>query len=201
MHQHPGLSLFCCFLALGGTGCPMPSGADAGADPGPGAPAPCQAGEVGVDVGQLLPATMAETCDRAERELRAMACGQRLTLVDIGSAALSGCVQATDDYVADAAFVAMKEDGLRIVQVFTKDRNAQPITPTFCGDYVDEHAIDFDFLIDPTENTAELGLIHPLAFVVDSDGLIVDKWVGVVPTDRDERLRTLLDAAPIRQTR
>lgn len=180
-------ALLLCVLgcALAALGCAAPASPDAtGCDrttPG------------GIEPGDPILDLTVQTCDGEAVSLRALACEAPLTLIDVGSAAFSGCIEATRTFATDPAFVALKADGLQVVQIFTADSQFQRPSQRFCADYVRRHAIDFRFLIDPLAETDVFSARYPLNLVVARDGTILEKWSPAIPADRVERLRAALD--------
>lgn len=160
-------------------------------------PAGCAVGASveGVAVGEVLPDVPVRRCSGEFVGLRELTCGHTLTLLDIGTAVEPDCRQATDVYVFSPDYVAMKAQGLNIVQVFRQDDDGDVPTKTWCSTYVEDHGVDFEFLTDPFLDTSQLGLMIPANLIVDQDARVVDGWVGKVPDDKIERLQALLSAA------
>jgi hypothetical protein len=147
----------------------------------------------GTEPGDALLDLTVQTCVGEPVSLRRLACGAPLTLIDVGSAAYPGCIETTRTLVSDPAYVALRADGLQVVQIFTSDSEFQRPSKQFCEAYVQRHGIDFTFLIDPLAETDAFSARYPLNLVVNQDGVLVEKWSPEVPADRADRLRTLLD--------
>lgn len=150
-------------------------------------------GEEGTWPGDVLPQMEVSRCDGTTVALSSIACGHPLTLLDIGAAAFPACVKATDRYATAADFDALQARGLHIVQVFTLDSGGSPASKSFCEAYVAEHAIDFEFLIDPLGRTDDIAPVHPFQLVLDVQGRVVHHWEVVIPPDQVETLGALLD--------
>lgn len=146
----------------------------------------------GTEVGDRVPPFIVRQCDGAEVSLHDLVCGRPLTLIDIGSAASAGCIEATRTFVSDPDFAALRADGLQIVQIFTSDSELQRPSDSFCQRYVQRHGIDFDFLIDPPARTDAFSTHYPLNLVVDARGVILHKWSPVIPPERLDLLRAAL---------
>lgn len=150
---------------------------------------------VGVEVGMLVPSIEIRRCDGSTVDLRELVCGRRLTLLDIGSAAFAPCIEATRSYARDERYDALQAAGLNIVQVFTTDAEFQPASNAFCEEYIARHAVDFEFLVDPTFESDVFSLPHPLNVVIDARGVIIQVWNGTLPEGRVDTLEALLDEA------
>jgi hypothetical protein len=149
---------------------------------------------LGIGLGQVFPNVNVRRCEFEEIPLHDEICGHPLTLVDVGSAAFRPCVEATDAYVQDPELLALRSQGLHVVQVFSQDYSGQIPTTVFCNAYVEEHAIDFPFFIDPVGETEEWIEWHPFNAVLDSEGRVLEVWAGFLPEDRTARLEALLNA-------
>lgn len=146
----------------------------------------------GTEVGDRVPPFVVRQCDGTEISLHDLVCGQPLTLIDVGSAAYPGCIEATRTFVSDPDFAALREDGLRVVQIFTSDSELQRPSDSFCQRYVRRHGIEYDFLIDPPARTDAFSPRYPLNLVVDGRGVILHKWSPAIPPERLELLRAAL---------
>lgn len=144
---------------------------------------PCSEGTRGVAAGDLLidPPPLFR-CDGSEVILSDLTCGAQLTLLDVGGASFQSCIEATNAYVNDPDFRALRNRGLQIVQVFTTDSAFQPAELEFCENYSAEHDVDFEFLVDPLAYTDAFGTNRPLSLAVGGDAVIVERWEGVIPS-------------------
>ena len=149
---------------------------------------------LGLNVGERLPNAPVESCEGTPIELHSTFCGESFTLVDVGAALFQQCVTATEIYASDAAFNELQDRGLKIVQIFTTDQNGIPADATFCEQYTSQFEIDFEFLIDPFANTDAFGPIHPLAFLLNSQGVILRKWEGNSVAELPEEVSALMEA-------
>lgn len=147
----------------------------------------------GTEPGEAILDLTVQTCAGEPVSLRQLACDAPLTFIDVGSAAYPGCIETTRTLVNDPAYVALRADGLQVVQIFTSDSEFQRPSQQFCETYVRRHGIDFTFLIDPLAETDAFSARYPLNLVVNRDGVLVEKWSPEVPADRADRLRTLLE--------
>ena len=149
--------------------------------------------EVANAVGGRLGDAQINRCDAPLVQLVDEVCGAPLTLIDVGGAAFAPCVEATDAYVQDAPWRALRDRGLKVIQIMTTDEAGNIPSDAFCNAYSEEHAIDFDFFIDQTQRTRDIAPTHPVNIVVDADATIVERWETDIPEDRTETLSTLLD--------
>ena len=154
----------------------------------------CSTGPGGTEVGDLVADLGIRNCAGETVALRSAACGALLTLIDIGTATMPPCVQATDEYATGADYNALKANGLRIVQVFREDETGGLPTKSWCADYKTKYAVDFKFLVDPLHSTDDLMLPLPLNIVVDQTGVILNIWSGALPDDKLEQLSAMLNA-------
>ncbi len=140
-----------------------------------------------------LPSVQIRTCDGEWHDIKSLACGHPLTLVDVGVALEPHCIEATDAYATDPEYAELKAKGLNIIQVFliTED-NGIPTKP-WCQKFVEDHKIDFMFAMDPYLDTRkELAPQLPANIVLDAQGEIIYSWNGIIPDDKLAQLKELL---------
>ncbi len=149
-------------------------------------------GPEGTVPGQILANVQVQPCEGELVGLRDLACGHKLTLIDIGAAAFQACVDATDLYATDPEYDALQDQGLHIVQVFLQDYQGLLPTKSFCSDYAAEHLVDFEFLIDQIGATDDIAPVHPFNVVLDQEARVVHVWIEDIPENRAEILGELL---------
>lgn len=152
-------------------------------------------GELGGQLGQIVPDLVVSRCDGSSVSVHELVCGHPLTLIDIGGAAFEICVEATVEYASDPAYDELQARGLQIVQIFALDDENQIPTGAFCAEYVRTHAIDFEFTIDQLGATHQLAPFYPFNLVVDAEGTVLHRWEGRVPEDKIEILDSLLEGS------
>ncbi|MFT7622178.1 MAG: hypothetical protein ACI9WU_001346 [Myxococcota bacterium] len=162
----------------------------------------CSTEPGGLDIGDLVMDVDIRRCSGETVSLRQVACGAAVTFIDVGTASMGPCVEATKAYATAPEYVALKADGLQIVQVFRDDQGGDPPTKSWCTQYAAQNEVDFEFLTDPFHQTDAFDLTFPLYIVVGPDARILDIWshaLNEVPTDRVPALRSLLDQANVTQ--
>lgn len=155
----------------------------------------CSAEPGGIAAGEILMDMTVRDCAGQDVSLRDFACGAVLTLIDVGTASMPPCVEATDAYATDPEYVALKAEGLRIVQVFREDESGGPATSPWCAGFSLAHSVDFTLLTDPFQETDALGLPMPVNVIVDAAARVLAVWSGELPQagGKVEQLRWLLD--------
>lgn len=149
-------------------------------------------GDVGVAQGQIIVDISVRRCDGSDVSLYELACGQKLTLIDIGGAGFADCVQATDEYATSPEYDELQAQGLQIVQIFDSDTMLQLPTLRFCQEYSEAHQVDFEFLIDQLGAVKDLAPLHPVNILLDGDARILHFWIGDIPDTKLEIIRGLL---------
>lgn len=173
---------------------------DVGADTGPPLSSLCAAGlEEGSQIGQIPHNATPRNCNGVETSLHSLACGNRLTLIDIGTGSMAPCLQATDVYVTSPDYAKMRTEGLQIIQIFRTDGLGEPPTSAYCEEFVDNHAVDFPFLVDPLEKTKPLAPWSqmPMNLILDHEGRIIERWAVDIPDTKLVRIQELLAAQPL----
>ncbi len=137
-------------------------------------------------------------CDGEWVQLRDLACGHPVTLIDIGVGVDKHCVEATALYATDPKWDELQARGLEIVQVFLTDEDNDVPTTGWCVEYSEHHEIDFTFAMDPYGNTVEAGIIDlpPVNLVLDASGETVYEWYGIMPADKRQQIEALLPPPP-----
>ena len=196
-------------LAFAAFGCGGSNGGDGDGDGDgdfvPAPPAGCEltdpgavnypAGPYGTDVGDTIEDISLEDCDGTIVTLGQVLAQAPVTLLNVGAGWCQPCIDETET-IDEEIFGAFCGRGLRVVQIMFQDEQSRAATSLFCKEWRGRYKLNFPVVYDPlflsNRYFESVQAETPLNFLLDANGEILFKEIGMPGADLPSRIDALL---------